>query len=73
MSLDNGIIAYYDQIKANPTVVPDPNDIINLPPYMIAYDSDYPKTYPRFMEGTDLLYGFGAFYFFVPYMVSKYL
>ena len=36
---------------------------------MTAYDSDFPKTYPRFLEGYDLLFGFGAFYFFIPYMV----
>jgi ABC-type multidrug transport system ATPase subunit len=69
LSLDNAIAAYYSQLKLNPGVEPDVDHLINAPVMTMKYQG-FPKTYPRFFAGYDEISGFGAFYFFIPYMIS---
>ena len=56
VSLDNALIDVFTDIEPSP--------------YMDIYTQDYPSIPNRFIEGIDVAGNYGAFYFFMPYLLG---
>ena len=65
------MLSYHSKLKKgkNLDFIKDEFDDKDDPKMSVTY-SDYPKYKDRHLAGFDVISTFGAFYFFVPYMVS---
>lgn len=73
ISLDNAIIAYFQQDtlgKGDKEIILNPSDP-NTPKIRNVNKSEFPRSFLRFMIGVDLVTSTGALQFFVPYMVRN--
>lgn len=68
LSMDNALAHYLEYTNTNSTVPYDPSTNLHHR-HISLHLQDFPKTEPRFFQGYDIITGWGAFYFFVPYMV----
>lgn len=65
LSIDNALFNYFSKDRSELDVKKDARNL-----KMNVTHQDYPKVVSRFYEGYDVAAQYGAFYFFIPYMIS---
>lgn len=64
LSIDNALFSYFSKNQSELDIEKDASEV-----KMTVYHQDFPKVVSRFYQGYDVASQYGAFYFFIPYMV----